>query len=230
MDNRAMRRVLNAGSGPPGANSLPLAFDRFGWKELRIDIDPRNGADCVGSIADMRSFIEDASFDAIWCSHCLEHLYDHEAEPALSEFKRILRDDGFALISSPNMDAIAKLLVSEDIESVAYVAPAGPIRLLDMIFGHSRSIEAGHAHMAHKTGFTADRLGRMATKAGFSETRVLEGDNLDLWAVLMMAKADVSALAALFEDTNVAPLFADPALSGAARPAMNRKRVRILGV
>lgn len=230
MDSHPVRRVLNAGSGPPGANSLHPVFEKSMWKERRIDIDPRAGADFVGSVTDMRSFIEDGSFDAVWCSHCLEHLYDHEAVPALREFRRILRDDGFALISSPNMDAIGKLLVSEDIESIAYVAPAGPIRLLDMIFGHSRSIAAGHVHMAHKTGFTADRLGRLATNAGFSETRVLEGDNLDLWAALMMPKVDLSALAAFFEDTNVAALFQDPALPGAARPATSRKRVRILGV
>ncbi|MBV9287424.1 MAG: methyltransferase domain-containing protein [Hyphomicrobiales bacterium] len=230
MDIRPARRVLNAGSGPSTHSSLHSAFNKPGWKELRIDVDPQCGADFVGSISDMRSLIEDASFDAIWCSHCLEHLYDHEALPAMREFKRILRDDGFALISSPNMDAIAKLLVSEDIESVAYVAPAGPIRLLDMIFGHTRSIEAGRPHMAHKTGFTADRLGRMATKAGFAEARVLEGDNLDLWAALMMPKADVSALAAFFEDTNIAALFGEPPAPGTARQATSRKRVRILAV
>ena len=115
--------------------------------------------------------------------------HDHEVLPALREFRRILSNDGFAIISCPNLDAIAKLVVSEDIESVAYLSPAGPIRLLDMIFGHSRSIEAGHVYMTHKTGFTADRLGRLAVHAGFREVRVLDGQNLDLWAALMMPKA-----------------------------------------
>jgi predicted SAM-dependent methyltransferase len=229
MNIRPVRRVLNAGSGPPRHNSLHSAFGKFGWKEVRIDIDPRNGADLVGSVTDMRGLVEDASFDAVWCSHCLEHLSDHQALPALREFRRILRDDGFAVISSPNLEAIAKLLVIEDIESVAYVAPAGPIRLLDMIFGHSRSIEAGHVHMAHKTGFTADRLGRLAANAGFCETRVVEGDNLDLWAALMMPKAEASVLAALFEESNIAALFRDPALPDGPRSPTARKRVRILG-
>ena len=128
------------------------------------------------------------------------------------------------------MDAIAKLLVSEDIESVAYLSPAGPIRLLDMIFGHGPSIEAGRVHMAHKTGFTADRLGRIATRAGFAEARVLEGENYDLWAALMMPKAELSVLAAFFEGTNVAALFQDQSVSSAAAPqTLRRKRVRILG-
>jgi hypothetical protein len=141
-----------------------------------------------------------------------------------------LCDAGFAVINCPNMDAIAKLIVLEDIESVAYLSPAGPIRLLDMIFGHSPSIEAGRLHMAHKTGFTPDRLGRLATRAGFAEVRVLEGENYDLWAALMMPKAEVSVLASFFEGTNVAALFRDQSVPDMGAPqAMRRKRVRILG-
>jgi SAM-dependent methyltransferase len=230
MDNSLARRVLNAGSGPAGNKSLHAAFDQSLWTEVRIDIDPRNKPDFVGSVCDMRTVIKDASFDAVWSSHCVEHLHDHEVLPALREFRRILRDDGFAVVSCPNIEAIAKSLVSEDIESVAYLSPAGPIRLLDMVFGHGPSIEAGRVHMTHKTGFTADRLGRLATRAGFAEARVLEGEHYDLWAALMMPKAEPSLLAAFFEGTNVAALFLDPALPGAARHAASRKRVRILGV
>jgi SAM-dependent methyltransferase len=229
MDIHLTRRVLNAGSGP-GKKSLHHVFHPSHWTELRIDIDPRNEADYVGSVCDMQSIIEDASFHAVWSSHCIEHLHDHEVLPALREFRRILRDDGFALLTCPDIDAIAKLLVSEDIESVAYLSPAGPIRLLDMIFGHSPSIEAGRVHMAHRTGFTADRLGRLATHAGFAETRVLEGDNYDLWAALVMPKAELNALAAFFEGTNAAALFHDQSAPSEAAPqTVRRKRVRILG-
>ena len=99
-----------------------------------------------------------------------------------------------------------------------------------MVFGHSRSIEAGHVHMTHKTGFTADRLGRLATNAGFAETRVLEGEHYDLWAALLMPKAEPPELAAFFEGTNIAALFHDRSAPATAAPqAMRRKRVRILG-
>jgi len=228
MDRGRPKRILNAGSGPAAGATHP-GFDRSIWKEVRIDIDPRNGPDVVGSISDMRAVVEDESFDAVWSSHCIEHLHDHEVLPALREFRRILNNDGFAIISCPNLDAIAKLVVSEDIESVAYMSPAGPIRLLDMIFGHSRSIETGHVYMAHKTGFTADRLGRLAVNAGFTEARVLEGENLDLWAALMMPRAEAPALAALFQDTNIASLFSDRTPSDPrALDPLRRKRVRIL--
>ena len=230
MDIRRTRRVLNAGSGPAGNKSLHPVFDQSLWSELRIDIDPSNQADFVGSVCDMRSVIEDDTFDAVWSSHCIEHLQDHEVAPALREFGRVLHDDGFVVINCPNMDAIAKLIVSEDIESVAYLSPAGPIRLLDMIFGHSPSIEAGRVYMAHRTGFTADRLGRLATRAGFAEARVLEGESYDLWAVLMMPKAEPSILTAFFDGTNIAAMFHDQSAQGPAAPqAMRRKRIRILG-
>jgi len=222
------KRLLNAGSGPAIGGTHP-AFDPSRWKEVRIDVDPRTAPDLVGSISDMRGVVEDNSFDAVWCSHCIEHLHDHEVLPALREFRRILSDDGFVIISCPNIEAVAKLVVSEDIESVAYISQAGPIRLLDMIFGHSPSIEAGHVHMAHRTGFTVDRLGRLAVNACFAEARVLGGENYDLWAALMMPKADAAALASLFEDTNIAALFSDrsPSLP-AVHDATRRKRVRIL--
>ena len=227
MDRGRPRRILNAGSGP-GAGATHPVFDRSIWKEVRIDIDPRNAPDFVGSISDMRAIVDDESFDAVWSSHCIEHLHDHEVLQALREFRRILSDDGFAIISCPNLDAIAKLIVSQDIESVAYISPAGPIRLLDMIYGHSRSIETGHTSMTHKTGFTADRLGRLAVQADFAEARVLEGENFDLWAALMMPRAEAAALAAIFQDTNIASLFSDRMPSGPALDASLRKRVRIL--
>ena len=227
MDGGRTKRILNAGSGP-GTGAMHPKLDRSLWKEVRIDIDPSNVPDLVGSISDMRGIVEDESFDAVWSSHCIEHLYDHEVLPAMREFRRILSSDGFAIISCPNLEAIAKLVASEDIESVAYLSPAGPIRLLDMIFGHARSIETGHVHMAHKTGFTADRLGRLAVYAGFTEARVLEGENLDLWAALMMPKAETPSLAAVFEDTNIASLFSDRTPPGGAPDSMRRKRVRIL--
>ena len=228
MERGCAKRMLNAGSGP-AIGAMHPAFDPSVWKEVRIDIDPRAAPDLVGSIADMRTIAEDDSFDAVWCSHCIEHLHDHEVLPALREFRRILSDGGFAIISCPNLDAVPKLVVSEDIESVTYLSSAGPIRLLDMIFGHSPSIEAGHVHMAHKTGFTVARLGRLAVSASLTEARVLEGENYDLWAALMMPKADPAALASLFEDTNIAALFSERLHSLPARQdATRRKRVRIL--
>ena len=37
--------------------------------------------------------------------------------------------------------------------------------------------------MAHRTGFTAKRLGNLLIQAGFKEVRIIHGDNYDLWAI-----------------------------------------------
>ena len=60
--------------------------------------------------------------------------------------------------------------------------------------------------MAHRTGFTAERLGRVAAAAGFAEARVLEGDAFDLWAVLFMPGADRSEVRRQFSGTNISAL------------------------
>jgi predicted SAM-dependent methyltransferase len=181
--------VLNAGSGYYAPERLHPAFRGPAWREIRLDIDPRARPDVIGSVTDM-SRIADASFDAVWCSHNLEHLHSYEVPKALSEFRRVLRPHGFALITSPDLQAIAQLVVDGKLEEVAYQSPAGPITPLDMLFGLSTAIEAGNLFMAHKTGFTADRFGRVLLAAGFVEVFVTKGTFFDLWALGLMPEAD----------------------------------------
>src|SRR5262252_7592393 len=95
---QSFRRVLNAGSGPLSARQLHPVFHERQWRQVRLDIDPQAKPDVVGSITDMSGLLPSETFDAIWSSHSLEHLYAHEVPSALLEFRRILRPDGFALI------------------------------------------------------------------------------------------------------------------------------------
>jgi len=207
MEQTRRKRVLNAGSGPASRERLREFFPSIEFLEVRMDIDPATRPDLVGSFADMRELVADASFEAVWSSHSLEHLHAHEALPALAEFRRVLRADGFAVVTCPDVAAVAKLLTEHDLDHVAYTSPAGPIRIHDMLYGHGPSVEAGRAHMAHKTGFTAARLGRLATQAGFAEARVYEGGQYDLWAALLTPETDRRELARRFAKTRIAGLF-----------------------
>lgn len=204
---RKVKRVLNVGSGPANAGRLHRGFESESWREIRLDIDPLVGPDLVGSITAMHDLVENASVDAIWCSHSLEHLYGHEVLPALQEFRRILKPDGFAMVTSPDLTAILDFALQTGLETVAYQSLAGPITAHDMLFGHGASIENGSVYMAHKTGFTIERLGRLATEAGFPEARIVSGGAFDLWALLMMPEADDGAVLADFEGTNIGQLF-----------------------
>jgi SAM-dependent methyltransferase len=231
MNEQRKRQVLNAGSGAARGGRVHDVLAAAEFSEVRIDIDPRTAPDIIGSFSDMRGIVEDARFDIVWSSHSVEHLRNHEVLPALREFKRVLRADGLAIITCPNIAAVAKMLDTEDIESVVYVSAAGPIRILDIIYGHSPSIEAGQAYMAHNTGFTAARLGRLAANAGFAEARVLEGESYDLWAALVLPDTDTRDLARLFAGTHIAALFASDLAESSSFDELETRqsqRVRIL--
>lgn len=186
---RVPKRVLNAGSGAYAARRLHPTFVRGAWQETRIDIDPQAKPDFVASITDMRSSIASRSVDAVWSSHALEHLYPHEVPLALAEFKRVLKLDGFALVTLPDLEAVASLLLSHGLDHVAYTSPAGPITPLDMLFGHAASVSRGQHYMAHKTGFTCASLGQRFVDAGFSVVHI-KRVGFDLWALGLMQEAD----------------------------------------
>jgi hypothetical protein len=188
------RRVLNAGSGPHSPRALHGFFADGSWEEVRLDIDPGVKPDVVGSIIDMKAVFTDSSFDAVWSSHNLEHLYAHEVRPALGEFRRILKQDGFALITTPDLETVARFIVEQGLEASAYTSPAGPITALDMLYGHSASIERGNVFMSHNTGYTSERLGNLLLDADFAEAIVRPGAGFDLWAIAFMPHTDRSWL------------------------------------
>lgn len=204
------RRLLNAGSGPPSPRRLYAGFNGASWREITLDINAAAGTDYVGSVADMRQLFEEASFDAIWSSHNIEHLHAHEVVPSLQEFRRVLKPTGFALITCPDLEAVAAKLVAHGLDHHVYDSPAGPITVRDMLFGYGRSIAAGDHFMAHNTGFTCESLGRAALDAGFTEARVGVGDRHDLWAALMMPKTDPAEIRASLTVREALILFAEP--------------------
>lgn len=185
------RRVLNAGSGPITSRQLHPMFRKSPWREVRLDIDPATEPDVVSSITDMGALLPSRSFDAIWSSHSLEHLHAHEVPLALAEFRRVLKPDGFALITSPDLEAVAASLLEHGLDHVAYVSSMGPITPHDMLFGHARSIARGNDHMAHRTGFTCASLGQRLLEAGFPVI-LAKRQRLDLWALALMEEADKS--------------------------------------
>jgi SAM-dependent methyltransferase len=209
MNGNTRKRVLNAGAGAPDGAAIHPVFATRDWAETRLDIEPSSRPDIVGSIVDMRSQVADGAFDAIYSSHTIEHLYAHEVIPAFHEFRRVIRPDGFALLTCPNLVSAARFMLEHGAEAVAYVSPAGPIRPIDILFGHSESIAQGHHYMAHRTGFDPQRLGRIAIAAGFAEVRMIEGDCFDLWALLLGPLASIE---------QIRPMFAGSRLEGLCAP------------
>ena len=178
--------VLNVGCGYPLHQRLHPHFQGPQWRELRLDIDPAVRPDIVCSMTQMTP-VADASVDAVWSSHNLEHLYRHEVPLALGEFFRVLKPGGLLLLTLPDLQRVAEMVAADGLEIEAYRSASGPITPLDMIFGHGASLAQGHLFMAHKTGFTLTSLDHALGDAGFVGVQTRRGDAFDLWAVAYKA-------------------------------------------
>jgi ubiquinone/menaquinone biosynthesis C-methylase UbiE len=191
-----LKRLLHVGCGSAPHDRLPELFRAAHWQEIRYDIDPEVSPDVIGTITDLRA-IETASIDAIWSSHNIEHLYIHEVPMALREFRRVLKKDGFLLLTCPDLAAVAYEMLHGDLHKTLYHSAAGPITPLDIVFGHGAALDQGNHYMAHKCGFSSQTLGEAIIAAGFAEVRVHTGRYWDLWAVGLMSDTPADVFHAL---------------------------------
>jgi Methyltransferase domain len=160
------RLLVNVGCGPRGGSSLPAHFNS--WRQLRVDIDPSVQPDILADLTDL-SAIADGTADAVWASHCVEHLYEHQVPIALAEFRRVLRVDGFVCVIVPDLQTVARYLVADQVHEPLYQSPAGPVTPHDIIFGFGAAIAGGHTAMAHRCGFTPGVLQRCFNQLAFGE-------------------------------------------------------------
>ncbi|MBU4609708.1 methyltransferase domain-containing protein [Achromobacter sp. GG226] len=179
---RGTKTLLHVGCGSAPRSRLPKCFQAPDWREVRLDIDRRVKPDIVATLTDL-SVVDADSVHAVWSSHNIEHLEGYEVATALKEFHRVLRPGGFVLITLPDLFQIAQMIVDGKAGQVIYTSPAGPITPLDMLFGHQASIARGEHYMAHRTGFTANRLHQELVNEGFADVRVMRGESYDLWGV-----------------------------------------------
>jgi hypothetical protein len=172
--------LVNLGSGPEGVGRLPGFFT--GWRQVRVDVDPAAQPDLLASITDL-SAIASETVDAVWASHCVEHLYRHETGMALSEMRRILGPNGFVCIRVPDLQTIAGFIAADRMHEVIYESPAGPVTPHDVVFGYGPDVSAGRVAMAHRTGFTPTFLVQSLTGAGFDSFLIRRSATLELVAV-----------------------------------------------
>jgi protein O-GlcNAc transferase len=193
-----LKTVLHVGPGHRNSGAkLPEGFSADAWREIRLDIDPSNEPDILGSMLDM-SAVEADSVDAIYSAHNIEHVFAHEVPLVLGEFLRVLKPTGLVVITCPDLQAVCALVADNKLTEAAYTSKAGPITPLDILYGHGAAVEAGYHFMAHKTGFTEKSLTQALVTAGFKHVaskRRLHG--LDIWAVATKEAISHDALKAL---------------------------------
>lgn len=186
----AVTTFLHVGCGGKRKDKTTPGFNRPAWRELRLDIDPNAQPDIVASMLDMRA-VADGSMDALFSSHNLEHLYAHEVPVALKEFCRVLKPEGFAVITCPDVQGVAALIAEGKLLEPCYTSPAGPIAPIDILWGHRPSLAAGNLFMAHKVGFTQQSLTQLLHAAGFATVAVMRrgAPHFDLWALASKSQA-----------------------------------------
>lgn len=178
----ARRKLLNVG----GNNKTIRIPDWYrDYEHLILDIDARAKPDILCDARNMLT-LAPAQFDAILCSHNLEHYFAHEVPLVLAGFRHVLKSDGFVEIRVPDLDEVMRTYVERklDIEDVLYQSVSGPISVRDVLFGYGKEIEkTGLDFYAHKTGFTWKALQLALGKANFPLVARKPGRGFELAAL-----------------------------------------------
>lgn len=161
-----MPRFLHVGCGRKRKADTVAGF-ASDWNEVSLDIDEGVRPDIIDSLPELRA-VEADSFDAVYSAHNVEHLYPHEIPTAFGAFHRVLKADGFAVVTCPDLQSLGERLAEGDIETPLYQSPAGPVAPVDVLFGFRPSLQGGNLYMAHHTGFTISSLKSAFLQAGFA--------------------------------------------------------------
>jgi hypothetical protein len=167
------RRVLNVG-GNSKKIAIPARYE--GWQHDLLDIDPAGKPEIVCDAREMHT-LPAGSYDAIYCSHNLEHFAPHDVPKVLTGFLHVLKPSGYAEIRVPSVRAAMRemLLKNKDLEDEYYKTGSGePITFRDILYGHARHV-AQQDFWAHKTGFSTKTLLKALGLAGFKAGLAIVG-------------------------------------------------------
>jgi len=196
MTSTAPKILLNIGAGHPKSGArIPDAFHSAEWKEVRLDIDPANEPDVIGTMLDM-SAMADESADALYSSHTIEHLYPNEIPQAIKEFLRVLKPQGYAVITCPDLQAAAEMIALDKLMETAYTTGSGMVVTpFDIVYSHREYTGRDKPYMAHHCGFTLKVLNGTLRSNGFaSVVGKRRARGLDLWVVATKQQMDEGAL------------------------------------
>lgn len=189
-EDAGLKRVLNVGGGSK-ATAIPGYF--AGWQHDLLDIDPRGGPDIVCDARQLQN-LPGGVYDAVYCSHNLEHYYRHDGLKVVRGFLHVLNETGFAEIRVPDIAQVITALHEQHLEldDVLYQSPAGPITAHDVIYGFQAEIEgSGQDFYAHKTGFTPKSLSKMLLDGGFHKVYLTTDPLLAVHALAFKAEPTI---------------------------------------
>jgi SAM-dependent methyltransferase len=186
--NTDKKIVLNVGCGK---TKLEYQSSHFkDWKEIRVDAFENDSAHLITSIVDLNKVPND-SVDAIWASHVVEHNYWHDLPKVFNNMIRVLKEDGFAVIRVPDLGSIASR-IEEGLLDTVCDSSAGPVSVIDMIYGHRGFVESWGDGMCHKTGFTKKSMEQLLSH--FQIKAYVKSDGLEVITIIFKGKEPTDAL------------------------------------
>ena len=183
-ENLQKKKFLNVGGGNKNT-AIPDLYNN--WEHLLLDIDKSVEPDVLCDARELTSRPA-AEFDAIYCSHNLEHYLRHEGLKVLKGFLHVLKEDGFVHIKVPDIQQVMRTVIEKnlDIGDVLYPSSVGPITVRDVMYGYEKQIEeTGQDYYAHKTGFSPKSLQKFLFQAGFPNVAIIE--NRNHWEIIAVA-------------------------------------------
>lgn len=195
------RVLLHVGCGhATAANIVALGFQSPLWREFRLDADATVFPDIVGTMTDMHA-VDSGFADAVYSSHGMEHLYWHDVPSALAEFHRVLKADGFVVITCPDVQAAAQMIAEDRMFDTAYVSAAGAITPFDILYSYRPFVVENPQWMSHHCGFTLSTLLQVLQDAGFpSLLGFRRASGFDLWVLASKSRRSPDELSALAKD------------------------------
>ncbi len=126
-----------------------------------FDALERDVVDHVGDAADLSRFA-DGTFQKLYASHVLEHFpYLHQLSPTLTEWSRVMADDGEMLISVPDMDVLCQMFLDKE-----GLSADERFHVMRMLFGGQ-----SNKYDFHYAGLNMEILSDYAQKSGLKISR-----------------------------------------------------------
>jgi hypothetical protein len=164
-----LKKILHVGAGHRlPAKAIHPNFPPADWLETRLDLDPDAQPDIVASMLDIGG-VDSASMDAVYAAYQLELLYPGEIPVALTEFKRVLKPDGFVFVIARDLQAVVELVEDDELEAIVYLCDGRDVSPTDFIIrGLGAAIGNGKGFMANKTGLNEKTLRSAFFATGFA--------------------------------------------------------------
>jgi hypothetical protein len=175
------KRLLHLGISSAQAGRFPAGLTPALWEVVRADTDAGVQPDIRTTLPTLER-IEPGVYDAVWMPHLLQRLFLFDGAQVLTRIFRLLREEGFVLLTLPDGQLAATYLAHARAHEPLFEAAAGAVTAHDLLYGFGKNMEHGHLHLAHRAAYSGEALSLMLREAGFCNITV-KCDRFDLHAI-----------------------------------------------